>query len=374
MAGTVGSEDSHGRALWALGTVLGQSQDAGLRGAAGRLFEAAVPSAWRSRARAHGHSACSECRHIWEGSPATGPFKAPAIRWPIACWIFTTVARTSTWQWFEKSLSYSNARLPQALILAGRRSDNKRMVAVGIESLEWLVTAQHRGDPEMFVPVGSSGLYREGGERPRFDQQPVEACATISACLEAYRFTHDEQWRAEAGRVFGWFLGKNDLRVPLYDATTGGCRDGLHPDRVNENQGAESTLSFLMSQLEMQASPEINAEATYREMSASCQSDYRPGSSFNGSLNLETTGQKACSEEPLFTRHGQNPILSREHWPYPINSVFNAGVVRLADGDTLLLCRVEDRRGLSHLCAARSAKWDRRMAYRPGTYAGWESP
>lgn len=76
---------------------------------------------------------------------------------------------------------------------------------------------------------------------------------------------------------------------------------------------------------------------------------------FNGSVNLETTGQKACSEEPLFTRHGQNPILSREHWPYPINSVFNAGVVRLADGDTLLLCRVEDRRGLSHLCAARSA-------------------
>jgi hypothetical protein len=161
-------------------------------------------------------------------------------------------SHSAAWHWFEKSLSYSNARLPQALILAGRRSNNKRMIAAGIESLEWLVAIQHCNDINVFVPIGSTGTFAEGAERARFDQQPVEACATISACLEAYRLTHEERWREEADRVFKWFLGNNDLQVPLYDATTGGCRDGLHPDRVNENQGAESTLSFMMALLELQ--------------------------------------------------------------------------------------------------------------------------
>ena len=188
---------------------------------------------------------------------------------PIACWIFTSAAHSETWHWFEKSLSYSNARLSQALILAGGRSNNKRMIAAGIESLEWLVAAQHCGDGEIFVPIGSSGCFTEGTEKARFDQQPVEACATISACLEAYRLTHEEHWREEAQCVFRWFLGKNDLQVPLYDATTGGCKDGLHPDRVNENQGAESTLSFLMALLEMQGANATHAEETHQEMSIS---------------------------------------------------------------------------------------------------------
>jgi hypothetical protein len=176
---------------------------------------------------------------------------------------------SDTWRWFETSLAYSNARLPQALILAGGRSQNKKMIAAGLESLEWLVAAQHRGDPEIFVPIGSSRCFTEGTEKPRFDQQPVEACATISACLEAYRLTQDERWSDEAHCIFEWFLGKNDLQVPLYDASTGGCKDGLHPDRVNENQGAESTLSFLMALLEMQRAKVSHAKTTYQEMSIS---------------------------------------------------------------------------------------------------------
>jgi hypothetical protein len=176
---------------------------------------------------------------------------------------------SGSWHWFEKSLSYSNARLSQALILAGMRSQNERMIAVGIESLEWLVAAQHCGDKDIFVPIGSSGCYTEGAEKARFDQQPVEACATISACLEAYRLTHEERWNEEARCVFSWFLGKNDLQAPLYDATTGGCRDGLHPDRVNENQGAESTLSMLMALLEMQGTNATNVPSPQQEMSLS---------------------------------------------------------------------------------------------------------
>jgi hypothetical protein len=178
-------------------------------------------------------------------------------------------SHTETWKWFEKSLSYSNARLSQALILAGWRSDNQRMIEAGMDSLKWLVAEQHREDAETFVPIGSNGFFIEGDGKARFDQQPVEACATIATCLEVYRLTEESQWHEEAQRVFRWFLGKNDLRVPLYDAITGGCRDGLHPDRVNENQGAESTLSFLMALLEMQAAKVANAGELHQETSDS---------------------------------------------------------------------------------------------------------
>jgi glycosyltransferase involved in cell wall biosynthesis len=263
----VGSEDSHGRALWALGEVLGHSQDAGVRGATGRLFEAAVPAVHTfTSPRAWAFSILGMQAYLdW----FPGDRAIQGARNALANRLLDIYERShsKTRQWFEKSLSYSNARLSQALILAGWRSDNKRMIEAGIESLRWLVAEQHQGDEEIFVPIGSSGFFTEGEEKARFDQQPVEACATISACLEAYRLTDEGYWLEEAQRVFRWFLGKNDLQVPLYDAATGGCRDGLHPDRVNENQGAESTLSFLMALLEMQGAKESNAEQTHHEMS-----------------------------------------------------------------------------------------------------------
>jgi hypothetical protein len=136
-----------------------------------------------------------------------------------------------------------------------------------MDSLKWLVAQQHRDDPDVFVPIGSNGFFVEGSEKARFDQQPVEACSTISACLEVFRLTEEQSWLEEAQRVFNWFLGRNDLQVPIYDATTGGCRDGLHPDRINENQGAESTLSFLMALLEMQAVTVPNANELEQEAS-----------------------------------------------------------------------------------------------------------
>ena len=133
------------------------------------------------------------------------------------------------------------------------------MTEVGLESLNWLVDLQ-RSDREVrhFVPIGSNGFYPQGGERARFDQQPVEAQAMVSACLEAYRITGLKSWYIEARRAFEWFLGHNDLHLPVYDPTTGGCCDGLHLDRVNQNQGAESTLAFLLSLLEMQSINKIS--------------------------------------------------------------------------------------------------------------------
>ena len=263
----VGSEDSHGRALWALGSVLGHSRDAGLRGAAGRLFEAAVPAVAKfSSPRAWAFSILGMQAYLdW----FPGDRAIQGVRNALGDRLLDIYERSRSegWNWFEKSLSYSNARLSQALILAGWRSENERMMAAGIESLEWLVAAQHCSNAETYVPIGSNGFYAEGKEKARFDQQPVEACSTISACLEAYRLTNQERWLQEAHRVFSWFLGRNDLRAPLYDATTGGCRDGLHPDRVNENQGAESTLSFLMALLDMQGAKVTSAIEQHQEMS-----------------------------------------------------------------------------------------------------------
>jgi glycosyltransferase involved in cell wall biosynthesis len=265
----VGSEDSHGRALWALGTVLGNSEDAGLRGAAGRLFEAAVSATLDfTSPRAWAFSVLGMQAYL---DRFPGDRVIQGSRNILANRLLDIYEKThsATWQWFEKSLSYSNARLSQALLIAGWKSDNKRMIEVGCASLQWLVSEQHRGNDAVFVPIGSRGFFSADGEKARFDQQPVEACATISACAQAYLLTKEQHWLEEAWCAFRWFLGENDLQVPLYDAVTGGCRDGLHPDRVNENQGAESTLSFLMALLDMQGVEISSLEKLNQEMSVS---------------------------------------------------------------------------------------------------------
>jgi glycosyltransferase involved in cell wall biosynthesis len=263
----VGSEDSHGRALWALGTVLGNASDAGLRGAAGRLFEAATPAALAfTSPRAWAFSVLGMQAYLdWFPGDRT----IQHSRNVLADRLLDIYKRTRSngWHWFERSLSYSNARLPQALLAAGWHSCNKPMVEAGYEALQWLVAQQHRGGSGVFVPIGSRGFFAAGEEKARFDQQPVEACATIAACLQAYRLTSDRYWSDEAQCAFRWFLGENDLQVPLYDATTGGCRDGLHPDRANENQGAESSLSFLMALRDMQSMEALNAGHRNEEMS-----------------------------------------------------------------------------------------------------------
>jgi hypothetical protein len=254
-----GSEDSHGRALWGLGTVLGRSKDASLRGAAGRLFEFTFPVAlgFRSpRAWAYALLGLQEYLDCVPGD-RTAVSAADALGHRLLT--AYQVNQPGEWKWFEGIVTYSNARLPEALIRSGARSGNEEMVAVGLESLDWLVSTQRCETKGHFVPVGTEGFYSKKAPKARFDQQPVEACAAISACLQAYRVTGTARWREEAWSAFNWFLGRNDLNLPLYDPTTGGCRDGLHPDRANENQGAESTLSFLTALLEMRELEESDA-------------------------------------------------------------------------------------------------------------------
>jgi glycosyltransferase involved in cell wall biosynthesis len=252
----VGSEDCHGRALWALGTVLGRSQNHGLRGAAGRLFEFSLPAAVEfSSPRAWAYALLGIHEYL---TSYPGDRDAQKVQFALSRRLLEMYEsiRQPDWKWFENVLAYGNARLSQSMLIAGSACSDHRMVSVGLESLEWLLQMQHCEANGHFVPIGSQGFYRQNGGKARFDQQPLEAAGAVSACLQAFRITGDSRWRSEAWSAFNWFLGDNDLQLPLYDSATGGCRDGLHPDRVNENQGAESTLSFLMALLEMRALPE----------------------------------------------------------------------------------------------------------------------
>ena len=261
-----GSEDCHGRTLWALGTVLGRSRNQALRGAAGRLFETAVPAVLAFSSPRAWAFALLGIQEYLDSFP--GDRDAQQMRSVLATRLLELYGSNQSpeWNWFEDVLAYSNARLPQAVLIAGRRSADSVMVSAALGALNWLSEIQRSPDNDHFVPIGSQGFYRKGGEKARFDQQPVEAGGAVSACLEAYRATGDDRWLKEAWSAFNWFLGNNDLKIALYDPSTGGCRDGLHPERVNENQGAESTLAFLMALVEMRLLAEVNHPQSRRDL------------------------------------------------------------------------------------------------------------
>ncbi len=245
----IGSQDSHGRSILALGTVIGRSKDVPLRNAATRLFHDALPALLHT----------TSCR-TWAFSLLglheylkryAGDRLVKKIR-NILCKKLVTLYETYSdeeWPWFEDSLTYANAVLPHALLISADSMNKPTLCQMALRSLEWLVEIQKID--KCFSPIGSDGFYHRSGNRARFDQQPTEAQAMISACLEAFNFTKDTKWWIHSKWVFEWYLGQNDLSVQLYDPATGACRDGLHADRPNENRGAESTLAFLQSLIEM---------------------------------------------------------------------------------------------------------------------------
>jgi glycosyltransferase involved in cell wall biosynthesis len=247
-----GSEDCHGRGLWAVGAVVGRSTDPGRKSLAGDLFHGGLPavSSFTSpRAWSYALLGIDEYLRAFQGDSSV-----QSVRKGLAERLLDLFRRASgpAWPWFEDRVTYCNARLPQALLVSGAWMQREDMTAAGLQSLEWLASIQRSKDG-YFAPIGSNGFYRKGAATAAFDQQPVEACAMVSACLEAYRITGDRRWTDRAHLAFDWFLGQNQLQQSVYDPTTGGCRDGLHADRVNENQGAESTLSFLLALLEMRS-------------------------------------------------------------------------------------------------------------------------
>ena len=247
----VGSDDCLGRCLWVLGTCLGRSKHRSFQQWAAGLFLEALPeleAVTSPRAWAFGLIGVQEYLEQLSGDRNVSAISDRLIARLISLY---EAQSAEDWPWFEPVLSYDNAKLPHALIASGHRGGAYRRQALelGLQTLRWLVAEQTRDG--YFVPIGSEGLYRRGGRRARFDQQPIEAQSTVAACIEAFEATHDPFWRDEAQRAFEWFLGRNDLDQPLYNPSSGGCYDGLHFDRINLNQGAESTLAFLLALAEM---------------------------------------------------------------------------------------------------------------------------
>ena len=246
-----GSEDCHARALWALGVGVGRSPHRSFQIMAGQLFARALPVvATFTSPRAWAFSLLGVHEYLRRLS---GDSLAHQIHDTLTTRLMDIFDRAShaDWPWFEEELNYDNPKLAHALLLSGRATGQKAAFERGLGALRWLVGVE-TSENGYFQPIGSNGFYRRGGPRATFDQQPIEAQAMVSACLEAYRATSDSWWYDQAQRAFDWFLGWNDLGLELYSVTTGGCRDALHVDRVNANQGAESTLAFLLSLAEVQ--------------------------------------------------------------------------------------------------------------------------
>jgi len=246
----IGSEDAHGRALWCLGKSVAFLQNPGHLAMSTTLFNKAlrVVEDFHSP-RAIAFSLVGMHAYLQKFS---GDSEVRRVRRILADGLFNQFADNGTddWPWLENALNYANGKLPHALLLSGQWMQRGEMIDMGLRSLKWLLTVQT--EEGHFVPVGNKGWYKQGGLRARFDQQPIEANAMIEACVEAYNITRDKTWVDNAVMCFNWYLGHNDLNIPLYDPKTGGCRDGLKADGINQNEGAESSLAWLLSLMTLQ--------------------------------------------------------------------------------------------------------------------------
>lgn len=241
-----GSEDSHGRTLWALGACAQDRRDpARSQWAAGLFLRAVEPVRSFTSPRAWAFALLGLDRICAAGHAAE---TVQALRGELARRLVSLLLGNETpgRVWFEDRLTYDNARICEALIRTGAALDDNRTLQAGLRSLRWLARIQ-TAPPGHFRPVGSHGFMLDRAAPALFDQQPLEAAAMVDACAAAHRATGDPDWRTEARRAFAWFGGANDLALPLVDLATGSCRDGLHPDRANENRGAESVLSWLLA-------------------------------------------------------------------------------------------------------------------------------
>lgn len=256
-----GSEDSHGRTLWALGEAARGDASPSQRRWAAALFAEALPTAESFRSpRAWAFMLLGLDAYC---AAVPDDLHAREIRHSLADRLMSCLASVETPDrvWFEEGLAYDNARLPQALMLTGMATKAPQYLDAGLRSLRWLMTQQTAVSGH-FRPVGTAG-FGEQRQPPRaFDQQPVEATATIAACLTAWRANGDAEWKTMAARAFGWFLGSNDLSVALVDPHTGSCRDGLHPDRANENRGGESVVCYLLALAEMRQLARVGTSLT----------------------------------------------------------------------------------------------------------------
>lgn len=255
----MGSNDSHGRALWGLGVLAAGAQRHGRRDRAKELLRTSIPAMEAIQSPRAVAYALLGLVPFADADPGS---EAPKARDRFAARLFAACVANNDpdWPFPEPALTYGNARIPQALIAAGVSAGREPWVAEGLVMLEWLMMAQ-TGPNGVFAPVGNQGWWPRGSTMAAYDQQPIEAAGAVSACLAAHAATGERRWLKEAGRAFAWFLGANSLGVPMFDPTNGGGFDGLTPSGPSKNLGAESTLSYLAALLEMRLA-ESRPEAT----------------------------------------------------------------------------------------------------------------
>jgi len=251
-----GSEDSHARTLWALGECARVDANLSRQRWAAALFMEALPVAEHfSSPRAWAFTLLgldSFCAAMPPERRASADGMPERLRILLADKLveaFSSVA-TANWVWFESGLAYDNARLSQALIVTGLATPSRIYTDIGVRSLRWLMSLQTT-PAGLYRPIGTDSFGDQFKQPHPFDQQPLEATATIAACFAAWRADGHREWLDHPARAFAWFLGENDLSVPLVDLETGSCRDGLHPGRANENRGGESVVSYLLALSEM---------------------------------------------------------------------------------------------------------------------------
>jgi len=245
----MGSEDSHGRAVWGLGVAVALSREKGQEMFAVDLFHRALDTTEHfTHPRSIAFAIIGIHAYLCRYSGDSHVKRMCKILSGRLMKLFSDFA-IEDWPWCEEMLSYDNARLPQALLLSGQWVPDREMLEMGLRSLDWLKQIQTDETGCHFAAIGNHGWLTRDGEKARFDQQPIEAAAMVDACIAAFNYTRDEEWISYAYRCLNWYQGENDLEVPLCDYATGGCRDGLEAQGANENQGAESTLCWLMALL-----------------------------------------------------------------------------------------------------------------------------
>ena len=242
----IGSEDSNGRALWALGVTARDAHEMKHRDWAQAMFDSTASLALELESPRAQAFAMLGAAAMLQASPGHQLASRILRRFPDEHLALLDAARRPEWGWFEIVLAYDNARLPEAMIRAGVALDRRDLIDCGLDTLAWIVTKQTAPEGH-FRAVGSESFGRVYAEPLPFDQQPLEAQATIDACAAAFDATGDRRWFDEAKRAYDWYLGANDLDLPLASLGDGGCFDGLMPSGLNRNQGAESILALQMA-------------------------------------------------------------------------------------------------------------------------------
>ena len=242
------AHDAFGRVLWAFGTVMAKPPAPPYLSIAKDCFDKSVELVQRQMPKGMAYSILGMSDYLKQ-FPGAIDIKRQLELAADGLLRQYEESRYPDWQWFEEAMTYDNAVLPQALYVAGMTLENKKYQEIADNTSEFLLTNIFNGSHFSFV--GCNGWYERGEKKATFDQQPIEAAGTVLMLRDAYEATQNERFLTLQRKAFDWFLGQNDLHVPLYDFRTKGCNDGLTPDGVNTNQGAESTLSLLLSLLAM---------------------------------------------------------------------------------------------------------------------------